>query len=285
MSDGSDLVNRIKSVKEIKSVSADTGISVSTISDWKKRGNLPSADKLAMIAKSLGVTIDWLLTGVDPEGLSEDARDIVTKYQMFDELDQEETRAFINTKINIRYVEPTKTSFHRGRRKHMHHPSTMLRLFEPDTPDTETLNTHGIRIGNDVKILKGGMDYVPFYGKSAAGIPIDMNGEPTAMVLFPREVLLGNITDYFAIEISGTSMIDANINDGDMALIRRTEYPTYGKINLVRYQDQSTVKRVIKEENGDTYLCWEDGSDTRIRVDSQDYAVLGVVERIAKLPE
>jgi phage repressor protein C with HTH and peptisase S24 domain len=40
-----------------------TGISRNTITDWKKKGSNPSADRVACIAEQLGVTSDFLLTG------------------------------------------------------------------------------------------------------------------------------------------------------------------------------------------------------------------------------
>jgi len=47
-------------------LSKETGISPSTISDWKRKGMNPSSDKIADISKCLGVSISYLL-GVDEE--------------------------------------------------------------------------------------------------------------------------------------------------------------------------------------------------------------------------
>lgn len=49
--------------KKQKELSQYTGISEQTISDWKKKGSIPSAEKISGIADFLGVTTDYLLTG------------------------------------------------------------------------------------------------------------------------------------------------------------------------------------------------------------------------------
>ncbi|GHU03190.1 hypothetical protein FACS1894147_06690 [Spirochaetia bacterium] len=56
-----------------------------------------------------------------------------------------------------------------------------------------------------------------------------------------------------------------------------------GKIMLVRYENTSTLKRVVKKAEK-TYLCWEDGTDKQIQVDSEDYEVQSVLTWITKAP-
>ena len=48
-------------------VSKETGIATSTLSDWKKGRSTPKQDKLQKIADYFNVTIDYLLTGNNPE--------------------------------------------------------------------------------------------------------------------------------------------------------------------------------------------------------------------------
>lgn len=50
-------------------VSKATGISSGTLSDWKNgRIKALKADKLRLIADYFGVSVDYLMTGSDPEG-------------------------------------------------------------------------------------------------------------------------------------------------------------------------------------------------------------------------
>ena len=49
-----------------KEFSEKTGILPSTISEWKKNGTNPSSEKIMPVCEALGVTPEWLLSGVDP---------------------------------------------------------------------------------------------------------------------------------------------------------------------------------------------------------------------------
>jgi len=45
-----------------------TGIPETTVSDWKKKRTNPTAEKILIICKTLGVTPEWLLSGVETHG-------------------------------------------------------------------------------------------------------------------------------------------------------------------------------------------------------------------------
>ena len=51
-----------------KVFSEKTGISQSTISEWKSKKTNPSADKIMIICKVLSVSPEWLLSGIEKEG-------------------------------------------------------------------------------------------------------------------------------------------------------------------------------------------------------------------------
>ena len=50
-------------------VAKDCGFSNVTLSDWKNKGSTPRADKLLKIARYLGTTIEYLITGETSEPL------------------------------------------------------------------------------------------------------------------------------------------------------------------------------------------------------------------------
>lgn len=52
-------------------VSRGTGIRESTLSAWKQRGGAIGADRAKLIADFFGVTLEYLMTGKDPEGYYE----------------------------------------------------------------------------------------------------------------------------------------------------------------------------------------------------------------------
>ena len=51
-----------------KDFSAETGISPSTISEWKSKNTNPTSEKIMVICKVLDVTPEWLLSGIENTG-------------------------------------------------------------------------------------------------------------------------------------------------------------------------------------------------------------------------
>ena len=98
---GSELVARIDKLLEDKqlkrqSLSVDLGLPLQTISNWKTRGNLPSADLLYQIDNYLGVSLEWLLTGKEPvqPALRDSERDILHDLSVLNESDLETVKIF-----------------------------------------------------------------------------------------------------------------------------------------------------------------------------------------------
>lgn len=54
-----------------------TGISQSTISDWRRKGTNPSSDKIMVICDVLGILPLDLLTGVDKDSQNEESVDYI----------------------------------------------------------------------------------------------------------------------------------------------------------------------------------------------------------------
>ena len=77
----------------------------------------------------------------------------------------------------------------------------------------------------------------------------------------------------FCINVIGTSMTKAGIDDGDEVLLERTEEPENGAIMLVSYEGESSLKRVIIK-NGRVFLRWEDGSNKEDEIKKEGYEVL-----------
>jgi len=123
------------------------------------------------------------------------------------------------------------------------------------------------------------MAIVRFYGKVAAGSPVEIAAPPDEYILYLRSRLKGSPDDYFSVEISGSSMIDAGINDGDVVVIKNTSSPVSGKIMLIRYENSSTLKRVKirrgKKGEQQVVILWEDGSGEERMLDSSEYEIQG----------
>ena len=90
---------------------------------------------------------------------------------------------------------------------------------------------------------------LPIVGRIAAGLPIEAieSGENTLHV--PKVLVKGS--DSFILEVKGDSMIDAGINDGDFAIIKKQNTANNGDIAVaLTDENEATLKRFRKR--GDT---------------------------------
>lgn len=99
---------------------------------------------------------------------------------------------------------------------------------------------------------------VPVAGKSAAGAfveTIETFGEwMTLPGAVEKETVKQSQADVFIIQVYGDSMINANINNGDVLLVKKTREFKSGDIVVARSDDGTTVKRFIAEADGRSYL-------------------------------
>ena len=87
---------------------------------------------------------------------------------------------------------------------------------------------------------------LPLYGRIAAGTPIEALRDNSTTIDVPFS-LIGKGTHY-ALEVSGDSMIDAGIMDGDIALIRNGETAETGEIVVALVDEQeATLKRLRRK--------------------------------------
>jgi len=81
---------------------------------------------------------------------------------------------------------------------------------------------------------------IPLHGRIAAGLPVEAM-ESDRMLPVPAALL--GAGDHYALEVSGDSMIDAGIFDGDYALIQRTETAREGQIIVALIdENEATLK-------------------------------------------
>ena len=88
---------------------------------------------------------------------------------------------------------------------------------------------------------------MPFLGVTSAGVPleaIEISGEWQQM---PGEVSKLQ-SDLFMLRISGDSMINAGIDDGDVVLVQGKKEFVSGEIVLAEKEGESTVKRFVSED-------------------------------------
>lgn len=88
----------------------------------------------------------------------------------------------------------------------------------------------------------------PFLGVSSAGAPInavEITGEWQTL----SSDLAKLKDDVFILKVSGDSMINAGIDDGDLVLVKAEKEFVSGNIVLVQINDEVTIKRFISDDN------------------------------------
>lgn len=86
---------------------------------------------------------------------------------------------------------------------------------------------------------------IPLHGRVAAGVPIEAMERATTLAV--PAALLG-MGEHYAIEISGDSMIEAGILDGDFALIKRTDVARDGEIVVALIDDSEATLKYLRRE-------------------------------------
>lgn len=86
---------------------------------------------------------------------------------------------------------------------------------------------------------------IPLHGRIAAGVPIEAF-EGSSMLAVPA-ALLGS-GEHYALEVSGDSMVEAGILDGDYALIRRTDVARDGQIVVALIDDSEATLKYFRRE-------------------------------------
>ena len=86
---------------------------------------------------------------------------------------------------------------------------------------------------------------IPLHGRIAAGVPIEAF-EGSSMLSVPA-ALLGS-GEHYALEVSGDSMVEAGILDGDYALIRRQEVARDGEIVVALIEDSEATLKYFRRE-------------------------------------
>ncbi|WP_310476943.1 transcriptional repressor LexA [Sandarakinorhabdus sp.] len=88
---------------------------------------------------------------------------------------------------------------------------------------------------------------VPLHGRIAAGLPVEALESDRSLSV--PAALLGP-GDHYALEVSGDSMIEAGIHDGDYALIRRCDTARDGDIIVALIDESEATLKYLHHEKG-----------------------------------
>lgn len=113
---------------------------------------------------------------------------------------------------------------------------------------------------------------VPLLGKITAGNPIEAIEQPDEYFSLPT-YLLPKDKDVFTLKVSGNSMINAGIFDGDIVIVERKNTARNGEI-VVAMTDENevTLKTFYKEDN---YFRLQPENDTMLPIILNNVTILG----------
>ena len=178
---------------------------------------------------------------------------------------------FINKKIRSTGVSPSyeemknslslksKSGIHRlisaleerGFIKRLAHKARALEVLK--LPETASAND--IYNSFSPSVIKGGLDSInekkktseiSVLGKIAAGTPVEAIQNEVSRVVLPEE--LSNNGEHFGLKVSGDSMIEAGINDGDTVIVKKANTANNGQIVVALIDDhEAMLKRIRKK--------------------------------------
>ncbi len=115
---------------------------------------------------------------------------------------------------------------------------------------------------------------VPLLGKVTAGTPIEAIEQPDETFALPIE-LVGNKKEVFTLKVSGESMINVGIYDGDILIVERQNTARNGDTVVAMNSDnEATVKTFYKE---DGYFRLQPENDTMEPIILKEVTILGKV--------
>lgn len=120
-------------------------------------------------------------------------------------------------------------------------------------------------------IINKEMINIPIVGKVTAGQPILAvenieDSFPISLNYMPSN------KDLFILNISGESMIEAGIFDGDLAIIEKCNYADNGEIVVALIDNEATIKRFFKEKD---YIRLQPENKTMEPIIVEDCQIVG----------
>ena len=150
-------------------------------------------------------------------------------------------------------------------------PEVMAARRSMSSADESTFDETGIGDANPVATN------VPVVGRIAAGGPILAEEQVTDVFPLPKQ-LVGDGT-LFLLEVSGDSMVDAAICNGDYVVIRQEQTATNGQIVAAMIEGEATVKTFQRKDGHVWLLPHNDAYDP---IDGTHAQILGKVTAVLR---
>ncbi len=117
---------------------------------------------------------------------------------------------------------------------------------------------------------------IPLLGKIAAGQPIEAVQEQETIAISKNRI--SKLSDVYALRVVGNSMIDENINDGDVVIIKNQNTAENGqKIIALINNNEATLKKFYKEKDQIRLQPANKDIQPILLNNKQDFLIQGIV--------
>lgn len=116
---------------------------------------------------------------------------------------------------------------------------------------------------------------IPMYSNIAAGSPIEIFEEKEDEFYLPNEWLERN-KDTFILRVKGDSMINKNIRDGDLVIIKRQLTANHNDIIAANLDGEATLKTLSFKDYNNPVLLPANEKYPPIRINDKNFNILGV---------
>ena len=121
----------------------------------------------------------------------------------------------------------------------------------------ETASANDIYNSFSPSVIKGGLDSensqkkksvheIPVLGKIAAGTPIEAIQNEVSRIAIPES--LSKNGEHFGLKISGDSMIEAGINDGDTIIVKKANTANNGQIVVALIDNHEAMLKRLRRK-------------------------------------
>ncbi len=114
---------------------------------------------------------------------------------------------------------------------------------------------------------------VPLLGKITAGSPIEAIEHPDELFALPS-YLVPKAKDVFTLKVSGTSMINAGILDGDIVIVEKQNTARNGQIVVAMTDENEVTLKTFYKEDG--YFRLQPENDTMDPIILDNVTILGI---------
>ena len=133
----------------------------------------------------------------------------------------------------------------------------------------------------DLELVIGNMTEIPLLGWVSAGQPVDLN-DNNEQVSVPSNMVKRNS---YALRVRGHSMIDDNIEDGDIIVIEKRESAANGESVIAMINGETvTLKKFYVEKNG-IRLQPANPEMEPIYLHNEEVQILGIVTGVIRQTE